>query len=67
MHTQSLIVEAIAYDESNHLLRARYRGTGHTVVYEGVPQEIYDSLLFADSIGRFLRDHIEGRFPVRRN
>ena len=67
MHTQSHVIEAIAYDERSHLLRARYRETGETVIYEGVPPELYDSLLFSDSIGRFLRDHIEGRFAVRRH
>jgi hypothetical protein len=67
MHTQSHSIEAIAYDERSHLLWARYRDTGETVIYEGVPQEVYDSLLFSDSIGRFVRDHIEGRFAVRRN
>ena len=45
------------------LLRARYRDSGETVIYEDVPQEIYDSLIFADSIGSFFHDRIEGRFP----
>jgi len=67
MHTQSNAIEAIAYDESSRMLRARYRGTGETVVYEDVPQELYDSLIFADSISSFFRDHIEGRFPLRAN
>jgi hypothetical protein len=67
MHTQSNAIEAIAYDESSRLLRARYRGTGETVVYEGVPLELYDSLIFADSISSFFRDHIEGRFAVHTN
>jgi hypothetical protein len=67
MHTISYAIAAIAYDEHNHLLLTRYRDSGETVVYEGVPQELYDSLIFAESIGGFVRSHIEGRFPVRRN
>ena len=67
MHTQSDAIEAIAYDESAHLLRARFRGTGKTVVYQDVPQEVYDSLIFAESIGSFFRLHIEGRFAVRQS
>ena len=31
---------------------AWYRESGETVIYEQVPQEIYDALLFADSIAR---------------
>jgi hypothetical protein len=67
MHLQSHVIEAIVYDENAHLLRARFRQSGETVIYENVPQELYDSLLFADSISGFFREHIEGQFPVRRH
>ena len=66
-HVHSLAIEAVSYDESAHLLRARYRDSGETVIYEDVPQEIYDSLIFADSITIFLRDHVDGRYPRRRH
>ena len=33
--------------------------------YENVPQEVYDALIFADSISAFFREHIEGAYPVR--
>ena len=65
-YLQSLILEAVAYDEGAHQLRARFRDSGKTVVYEEVPQEIYDLLIFADSVGRFFNEHIDGRYPVRR-
>ena len=67
MRLQSNAIEAIAYDESAHLLRARFRDSGETVVYENVPQELYDSLLFARSISGFFHDHIEGQFPQRKH
>ncbi len=63
----SLAIEAVSYDENAHLLRARYRNSGETVIYEDVPQELYDSLIFADSITGFFRDRIEGRFPKRQH
>jgi hypothetical protein len=65
MHLQSHILESVAYDEAAHILRARFRESGETVIYENVPQETYDSLIFADSISGFLRAHIEGHFPRR--
>ncbi|HWY61674.1 MAG TPA: KTSC domain-containing protein [Rhizomicrobium sp.] len=65
MHFQSHAIESIAYDENSHLLRARFRHSGETVVYENVPPELYDSLIFADSISGFFREHIEGHFPRR--
>ena len=65
MRVQSLAIEAVAYDESAHILIARFRDSGKTVVYEDVPQEIYDGLIFAESIGTYFHDHIEGHFAER--
>jgi len=62
---QSLAIEAVRYDERAHLLWAKFRADGRVRIYENVPQEIYDSLIFADSIGAFLREHIEGSYPAR--
>ncbi|MDN5339634.1 MAG: hypothetical protein PWQ30_743 [Euryarchaeota archaeon] len=31
--------------------------------YAGVPKEVYDALLAAESRGRFIRESIEGRYP----
>jgi len=64
-YLQSVAIEAVAYDEQNRLLKARFRDSGKVVVYEDVPPEIYDSLIFADSISAFFRNHIENIYPVR--
>jgi hypothetical protein len=61
---QSVSIEAVAYDETAHLLRAKFRSDGRVVVYENVPQDVYDSLIFADSIGTYFREHIEGAYPA---
>lgn len=63
-YVQSVSVEAVAYDEGAHLLRAKFRSDGRVVVYENVPQYVYDSLIFADSIGGYLREHVEGNYPA---
>ena len=34
-------------------------------MYEEVPQEIYDSLLFADSLGAYFNSHIRDSFRNR--
>jgi hypothetical protein len=62
---QSLAIEAVAYDEAAHRLRAKFREDGRVVVYENVPQEVYDGLIFADSMGTYFRDHIEGAYSAR--
>ena len=62
---QSLAIEAVAYDESAHRLWTRFRADGKVRIYENVPQDVYDSLIFADSIGAYFREHIEGAYPMR--
>lgn len=64
-YLQSVVIEAVAYDENAHVLKARFRADGRIRVYENVPPEIYDSLIFAESISAYFRDHIEGAYPVR--
>ena len=62
---QSAALEQVSYDEEAHTLCATLRETGRTYIYWEVPQEIYDSLLFADSLGAYFNAHIRGHFPCR--
>ena len=59
---QSAALKSVSYDERQRALRATFRETGRTYVYRDVPQELYDALLFADSIGAFFNAHIRDRF-----
>ena len=60
---QSSALEQISYDEITHTLCATFRETGRTYIYEDVPQEVYDGLLFADFLGVYFNSHIRDRFP----
>ena len=62
---QSAALRSVFYDEICHTLRATFRDTGRTYIYEGVPQELYDRLMFADSVGAFFNRHIRDRFRFR--
>ena len=61
-YLQSAALKSISYDEAQHALIATFRDSGRTYVYEDVPQELYDALLFADSIGAFFNAHIRDNF-----
>lgn len=63
-YVQSVSLEAVAYDETAHVLRAKFRLDGRVIVYENVPQDVYDSLIFADSISGYFHDHIESAYPA---
>jgi len=65
MFVQSTALESVSYDEARRALTATFRGSGRTYVYDGVPQELYDRLLFADSIGAFFNRYIRDCFRFR--
>jgi hypothetical protein len=63
-YVQSVSLEAVTYDGTAHVLRAKFRSDGRVIAYENVPQDVYDALIFADSMGGYFRDHIEGAYPA---
>lgn len=65
LYLQSEMVETATYDEDARLLTIKFRADGHVATYENVPQEIYDSLLFAGSVAEFFQTHIAGIYRVR--
>lgn len=62
-YVQSSALKRVSYDEAAHTLCATFRDNGRTYVYEGVPQELYDALIFADSLGAYFNAHIRDHFP----
>jgi hypothetical protein len=64
-YLQSDMIEAVSYDERTRLLKVKFRTDGHVAVYENVPQETYDSLIFADSIGEYFETYIAGTYRLR--
>ena len=57
-YVQSTALEQLSYDERAHTFRARFLESGRIYVYRDVPQELYDGLIFADSLGAFFNRHI---------
>jgi len=71
-YVQSSTIEKLTYDEGTHTLHATFRDSHRTFVYEEVPQEIYDGLIFSDSLAGYFNTHISGQFlfhevPSREN
>jgi hypothetical protein len=64
-YVQSSALEQVSYDQKAHTLCATFRESGRTYLYQEVPQEIYDGLIFAESLGGYFNAHILGRFAFR--
>ena len=64
-YVQSSAIEQVSYDAGAQTLVATFRDSGRTYVYADVPEEVYDSLLFSDSLGAYFNANIRDRFPYR--
>jgi hypothetical protein len=62
---ESEMLVAAGYDEKSHSLLAVFR-TGETYRYKNVPSFLYERLMQADSIGKFMHKYIIGRFDYER-
>jgi len=61
----SEMLVAAGYDQKSHSLLAVFR-TGETYRYKNVPSFVYERLMSADSIGKFMHKYIIGRFDYER-
>jgi len=64
-YVQSSALEKVCYDEETHTLCATFRKGHRTFIYQDVPPEVYDGLLFSDSLGHYFKAHIHDHFPYR--
>jgi hypothetical protein len=63
---ESKMLSAAAYDHSKQILYLRFRNTGDVYRYFEFPVADYQTLLSAESKGRFFRSQIRDHFPYER-
>jgi hypothetical protein len=61
---QSSMIYAVGYDAPCERLEVVYFNSVYR--YYDVPQSIFEALLAAESKGRYMHDHILGKYPYRR-
>ena len=61
----SEMLVAAGYDKKSHSLMAVFR-TGEKYRYKNVPLFVYERLMSADSIGKFMHKYILNRFEYER-
>lgn len=54
-------VARVGYDEGTQDLKVQFRN-GREYLYADVPEAVYDDLLTAKSVGRFLNDKIKSKY-----
>ena len=65
VQVESEAIHEISFDKSRSTLHVRF-AHGGWYRYFGVPAEIYNAFVAADSHGRFFHDHIRDHFPYSR-
>lgn len=58
-------IASVGYDSSIQALEVEFK-TGGIYRYSGVPFEMADAFVKAPSMGRFLGEHINGKFEYQR-
>ena len=56
---QSSAIEAVGYDAQRGWLEVRWIGQERAYRYYGVPAEVYEELLQADSIGGYVNQRVK--------
>jgi hypothetical protein len=56
---------SVGYDEVGQVLEVEFRHGG-VYQYTGVSKSVFDELMAADSLGRYLATRIKPRYPFRR-
>lgn len=62
MYVNSSNIEAIGYDAANMELHVRFLKSGQYII-RGVPQEMFDGLMNADSKGSYYNRMIKPNYP----
>lgn len=62
---QSSNIKAVGYEAESQTLAIQF-GAGSVYHYSGVPSDVYDDLLKAESFGRFHAQNIKGKFEYER-
>ena len=60
---QSLRIKSIGYDKKNRVLRVEFLSNGAVYDYSGVPIDIFNQMLMAESKGRFFGSYIAKEYP----
>jgi len=62
---ESSNIESIGYDAGSGVLEVEFKG-GSVYQYSGIPQEVYNELMEAGSVGSFIHRRIKNVFECER-
>ena len=61
----SSVIASVGYSPEHHQLEVEFR-TGAVYEYVGVPPDVHERLMAAESVGRFFNMEVRDTYPCRR-
>jgi hypothetical protein len=59
-------IDSVGYNADTQTLIVKFKVSGQTYEYLNVPQTLYESLMTAESKGKYINDNIRSQFTYRR-
>lgn len=60
---ESSAILRVSYNETARRLYVTFRDSGKTYAYHGVPKDVYEELMLADSAGAYFNAFVKDRYP----
>jgi len=59
-------IDAVGYDAGQRVLGVQFHRSGR-YDYTGVPQDVYDGMLAAESVGKYFGANVKGKFDFSKH
>jgi hypothetical protein len=59
-------IDSVGYNADTQTLTVKFKVSGQVYEYLNVPQTLYESLMTAESKGKYINDNIRSQFTYRR-
>jgi hypothetical protein len=59
-------IDSVGYNADTQTLTVKFKVSGQTYEYLNVPQRLYESLMTAESKGKYINNNIRSQFTYRR-
>jgi hypothetical protein len=59
-------IDSVGYNADTQTLTVKFKVSGQIYEYLNVPQTLYESLMTAESKGKYINDNIRSQFTYRR-
>ena len=59
---ESTSIKEVGYNPETQVLTVVFEKSGETYEYKGVPKDVYDALMAAESKGQYFAQNIKGKF-----